>query len=348
MNKEQLFQNIREAVSCGEVTKGEVIHFTESLSFGDHRDGIVAPIVTHPLTASNRNTLVSKILYTVGGIIALAGILVLLGNNWDAIGAVGRWLVTVGLGLAAFISAFILHKKAEFNVLSQVFFIISAIALCVGGYVWIGDTSFGVIGFAESSLLVGGLLFVVFAAALYASRKIVLHLITTTFFTIAYNALVGKILTESSLGFDTVKDVTIYSSMVIGLGYLAYAYWIKNSLGLNDSNKNSPGLKNYSRLVTFYNLSAFTSILGSALFLDGVWNVLYVLLAICAIALSIKLATTTGLVISVLSIGIYCIKIAVKYFSDSLSFSLALLLTGLLIIGLGYLTYYLNRKYISR
>jgi hypothetical protein len=335
MNKDQIFKAIRDGVSQNVVSVPEVTAFANGLTAGSGSS-------TESESKSSKDSLVPKVLYVIGGIIALSGILVLLGNNWDAIGFAGRWLVTVGLGLVLFISAFILHKKKDFDVLSQVFFFVSAATLFIGGYVWIGESALGFWDGADSSLLVGSLLFLVFGFALYVSKKSILHIVATFFFTIAYYAMVFKLLKGTGFDAYVLKDITVYASMILALAYLMYGSWIQKT-GFTD--QTGIMARFLPRLYTF---CAFSLFLFSGLFLGGIWNLIYAFLAIGSVILSLRLQTKIGLFVTSCAIGVYCIKISLEYFADSISFSLALLFAGLLIIALGYLTYYLNKKYITK
>lgn len=339
MNKEQIFNTIKDSLKTNTVTKSELVHFIDSL----HGD------VSHTSTevmnresnsdSDSTNSLVSKVLYTIGGIIAVSGILILLSNNWDNIGFIGRWLVTVGLGLATYISAFLIYKKPEMSVLTQVFFTISAITSFIGGFVWIGETSYFVISGEDKAIFISGALLVVFGSALYATRKKILHAISTFFFVVAYYAVVMKFLKGSGFDAYVVKDIVVYASMILSIGMLMYGSWIQK---ISASSFAKPVLH------SIYTFISFSLFLFSALFLGGIWNLLYAFLVMGAVMLSIKMRSTAGLVVTSVAVAIYCIKISIKYFAFSLGFSFILVLSGLLIMALGYLTYYLNKKYISK
>jgi hypothetical protein len=209
----------------------------------------------------------------------------------------------------------------------------------IGGFVWLNETANVPWDAPSSFILVSSILFVIFATALYATHKKVLHIIVPALFSIGYYACVAKILKGSGFDLFALKDVVTYASMILALAYLMYGSWIQKSLPAGNSTKT---------LYKIYTFLAFSLFLGAALFLGGIWNFLYALLAIGSVVLSINLKTRIGLVVTSIAIGIYCMKISVQYFADSISFSLALLISGLLIIALGYLTYYLNKKYIRQ
>ncbi len=321
MNKDQVKEIIKTSIQQNVISREEVISIAGGTGTASgSQSGAIGGIGK----GAEKESILPKVLYSIGGVIAVTGVLVLLGNNWDAIGFVGRWLATVGFGLATFIAAFMVYKKSEYNVLSQVFFAISAVASFIGGFVWLGESGLAHLDGPDAALTVSSVLLVVFAAALYAARKGVLHIIATALFTVAYYSLVSKFLKGSGFSLMALKDIMVYASMILAIGYFMYGSWITKGA-----------------------FTADLSVSGRRLFLGGVWNFLYAFIAIGAVILSVKLKTKIGLIVTSIAIGIYCIKISVQYFADSISFSLALLVSGLLIIALGYLTYYLNKKYIT-
>ena len=59
-----------------------------------------------------KNTL-SQILYLVGGIIIILGIVILIGQHWQGIGSVARVLVTLGMSIVFYISGVLLGQRTE-------------------------------------------------------------------------------------------------------------------------------------------------------------------------------------------------------------------------------------------
>ena len=336
MNKDQVIEVIKTSINQNVITREEVISIANTGS-------------TNKQTNSEKESNIPKVLYSIGGVIAVTGILVLLGNNWDAIGFIGRWLATVGLGLATFIGAFMVYKKPEYSVLSQVLFSISSIASFTGGFVWLGESGIAYWDGPDSALLISIVLLAIFGTALYASKKDVLHIVSTVFFTIAYYAFVSKLLKGSGFDLIALKDIVVYASMILAIGYFMYGSWISRGTSIVQNAPLGVSLSDATKKIfsSIYTFAAFSLFLISALFLGGIWNLIYAFIAIGAVVLSVKIKTRIGLVVTSIAIGIYCIKIYVEYFADSISFSLALLISGLLIIALGYLTYYLNKKYIT-
>ena len=347
-NKTEALEQIKSLIQSGELHKDEVVNFISSIDSSGVSSDMSSGVLTNGQSTQKihadeaRNSLVTKILYVIGGVITLAGVLVLLSNNWDAIGFVGQWSVTVGLGLALYINACMTARKNEFNSLSQVLFTVSSILLLWGSYVWYDHvfntsayTYYAGANLSNESMLIGAILTAVFASALYAFKKPVLHVISWIFFSLTYYAAITKLLeiyNKSHAYSSFISDLTVYSMMLIGIGYIVYGYW----------------LKNLNRLYKIFSFFGFGTVLLAGLFLGGIWDLLYAFLAIGSVAISVRLRNSVGLMLTSVAIGAYCIKISVKHFAGSLGFPFILLLSGLLIIALGYLTYYLNKKYITR
>ncbi len=362
MNKNEVLDMVKASIAENVISKEELAHIVgielknsaqdlqnlQNAHTNANAQNMYGGASVQNTVSAEKESLVPKVLYTIGGVVAVTGILVLLGNNWDAIGFIGRWLVTVGLGLVTFISAFLVYKKKEYSVLSQVLFTISSIASFIGGFVWINESrlAYALWDGADISFLISSILFVIFAIALYASKKAILHIISTTFFTIAYYSLVFKLLKGSGFELDALRDVVVYASMILAIGYFMYGSWLSQGVS-GASTRQTLSLSVQRILSSIFTFASFGLFLISALFLTGIWNLLYAFIAIGAVVLSVKLKSKIGLIVTSIAIGIYCIKISVEYFADSISFSLALLISGLLIIALGYLTYYLNKKYIK-
>ena len=65
------------------------------------------------------------------------------------------------------------------------------------------------------------------------------------------------------------------------------------------------------------------------------------------IFLSIHLQSKTFLVFGSLALGSYLTKITAEYFSDSLGWPFALVLVGLMLMGVAYLALQLKRRYLN-
>lgn len=333
-----LIEQIKKGVETGEITVNQLKSLTNELS------------ATTPQGKQDKTNIVTKVLFGIGGLIVLVGVIVLLSQNWDAIGVVGRLLSTLGIAIVSHVLAFYTFKtsangqqsvpenqgvKAISAIPTQVYFAISAVLFPLGLNILLSELAFyDTVSVAVISILISLISLLVFASALYVTKKKVLHVFSAIFATWLIYSIVAEMLRGTGFRFGFIKDTVVFTSMVIALGYFAYGHWLKVSQ------------KEYSisKLFTF---ASFVLFLFSALFLGGIWNFLYAFIVIGAISLSVSIRSTATLVVSSIAVAIYLIKISAQYFAGSISWSLLLVLIGFLIIGLGYVTYYLNKKYIN-
>jgi len=325
MNKEQILQVVRDGLNRGIISRSDL------------QDVNTAAVSQ----STSKNSLVSKVFYALGAIIALIGIVVLVSDNWSEIGTAGRLIVTLGVALATYIGAIILHKKGIQSALVQIFFILSAALAPVSSFVLLD--SLGVVNPYDvtNQVWIAVILLIIYGTALYITKRAILHVIVGLAFTWGYYATVAWMIRGSGFSLEAMRDIQVYTSMILGFAFLAYSIWLKGILRVMPN-------RSLQRAANLYNAFAFIFVLFPALFLVGIWDLLYAFLALGAILLSIQIRTTSGLIISAVSIAIYIIHISSKYFQNSVGWAAILVVVGFLIIGVGYLTFYLNKKYIAR
>src|SRR3989304_9320318 len=117
MKKQQLIEEIKNAISKGELNKSEVI---QALSVGNASDDTAKDSVIKRMN-------LSEIFYYIGGIIVLIGLIVLVYQNWDNFAYAMRVFITFGVGLAFFISATLLIKIDNLRKLGVIFYFLSAV-----------------------------------------------------------------------------------------------------------------------------------------------------------------------------------------------------------------------------
>lgn len=325
---------VREGMQRGVITDADLRGAASSENLGAAA-GSASP------AAANRNSLVSRVLYALGGIIALIGIIVLISDNWRELGTAGRLLVTIGFSLVTYIAAIVLNKKKIQNAMAQVFMLLSAVVSPIAAYTLL-DSLGAMNPFSVTNQVgIAVIIFVIYAVALFVTRFNILHIISGMAFSWAYYSTIAWMVKGSGFGAEILRDIAVYTSMILGFGFLAYSSWLKQMLKQNFSIE-------LRKVSSMYNAAAFIFVLFPALFLVGIWDLLYAFLVLGGIIVSINLRTTAGLILSAFALGCYIIHMSSKYFADSIGWAVTLVVIGFLVIGLGYLTYYLNRKYILK
>lgn len=314
MNKEELLHTLGEKIKSKEITAEEVKKVIES-------------------TKEQSGSLVSKILYSAGGLIAVVGVWVLMLQMWNDLGTILKIGVTSGFVIASYIFAFLSARKWDHDVLSQVLFTISAIVYPFAAFTLVQEFSIVFSDGAVESLVISLLGVVLYGYALFITKKPLLHLVIIALISWFYYALVAKLLKGSGFDFSTITDITTYATIVLGVAVFSYANLISREV------------KNRS-IVSLFTFVSFAMVLISGLILNGIWNLLYAFVLIGAVSLAVKIKKTSALVVTSVAIIAYLLKISSKYFADSLGWAIILILAGFIIIGVGYFTYRIHKKYI--
>src|SRR3989344_356825 len=109
MNKEELLQELSAKISIGEISREEVMsRFGPSPAAQQESD---------EGTKRLSHFSVTKMLYVLGAVIVIVGIVIFVAQIWAGIGSFGRISVTLGLGLLiAAIGSLLLKQKPEDNI----------------------------------------------------------------------------------------------------------------------------------------------------------------------------------------------------------------------------------------
>lgn len=314
MDKYTTLASLRQHVASGEITRPEVDEV-----FRDVRE------VKGPTQIS-----FSQVLYYIGAGIVLIGIFILVAQNWMEFNATARLLVTLGSGIAAYIVAALFMQRQTTKQIAPAFFLMSAILIPIGLGVLFDKAGYD-IGGSGIQVIISLILTALYSLSYYVYRKNVLMLFIVAFASWAFFAFSNLIIGESPLA----RNWHLYSYLIMALGI---GYMI-----IGRSFEKTPRGQ-ITGVLYFFGILGF---LGGAITLNGFWEVIYAGLALGAILLSTYFRSRSFLVFGSLFLMGYLIKITVKYFGDSLNWPLALVLAGLMLIGVGYFTFYLNKKYLS-
>jgi uncharacterized membrane protein len=331
MDKQQILSFIKTQLDTGKISP----HDLATLA---HSDVVVTPAVSQPRENVSTKSFIN-VLYVIGALIALIGVIVLIAENWNQIGIVGRITVTLGISLATYIGGMVMSKSIH-NFLSQVMFVISGALAPLGAFVLLDeiDITFNL----ESNVGVSLMLFVLFGVAYIIARKNVLVILTVIYGTWSYYALFAKLIETTNLDTEWLRWATI----VLGIAYLFIAYGYTRSVQAKNLEE---GKEERAVSGLLYGAGAL-AIMGAGIATDdkSLWDLLMIPLIFGAFYLSVFVKSRLVLFLAGLFLIIHAIKLTIVYFSDSLSWALALVLCGFMVIAIGYLTYYVHRKYIAQ
>ena len=330
MEKQQVLSFIENQLGKGSISKADLIRIANGVSVPDASLGVHGGSET----ASGN---IINVFYWIGAIIALLGVGVLVVQHWNDIGFGGRLLVTLGISLATYISGLLLRSSAQ-RVISQIMYIISAALAPMGVYILLHQ---GGVVFSSSVQCISALvLAIVYITALSISKKHILTLIVAAFGTWAYYALMFKIFGSNYYDTDFIK----WASMVLGASYIFIAYGYRSLIPAKDSYDvaQQGSIQN-----ALYGLGTL-AILGAGIFVGGAFDIAFIALIFAAFYGSVYVRSGTMLFFAGFFLMAHIIKLTSKYFVNSIGWPVALIITGFLVIAIGYGTFYVNRKFISK
>ena len=321
MDKMTLLEAVRDLAAAGELTEAEVIAAVREAA--DTRAAEIAA----------RSGRYSNLLYFVGGGVIFIGIVAFIAQVWDELGPFMHVVVTLGSGLAAFVSGVLLSWHGRLGAAGPAFFLIAALLLPLGMAVTLDEAGLAPERLGLQSLM-ALVLTVAFLAVYRLFRSSSLLVYAIVFATWAFFAISGFM-----VGPDprfAGKEFFEYRILTAGLAFMV--------LGWAFSGTERDGLS--GPLYAFGSLA----FLGSALALGGwkpsqnaFWELVFPGLAFGVLYLSVQLRSKALLTFGSIFLGAYLAKITGEYFSDSMGWPLALIVLGLLLMGVGFLTFRLTR-----
>lgn len=333
MDKQQLIAYIETQLASGVISKGDLLNLS-GVSSMPQNAFTPAPIEATPVKEETSRDL-THTFYGIGAIIAIVGVGILVAQNWEAIGFPGRIMVTLGIAVITYIAGLLL-KNDDQKAVSQVMFTIAAALAPLGSYVFLKQAY---IEFSwVTQLMTAIVLVVLFGGAFLISRRTILVLITVGYATWAYYAFIMNM-----FDFSFSADVLKWAAMLLGASYILIGYGCNSLLTSADPQDEKEKQATQSVLYGFGTLA----ILGAGIFVGGAFDLLFIALIFGAFYGSVYLKSRGMLAFGALFLMAHIIKLTSKYFVDSIGWPVALIAIGFLVIGVGYATLYLNKKFIS-
>jgi len=326
--KNQILNQIRDLSAKGEITREEVL--------SAFKQGQVQEQDEDPDLQKQKR--LSAIMYFIGGAVIFTGIAILIGQQWRNFSDFTRILATLGVAIAAYAVGILFDKDERLKLISQSFFFLSGLIFPIGLHV-----SFDILHFAvnsrETQLMISGILLSIFLGGYLTFRNTVLLIFTIIFGSWVYLSLTENIYRINPVWVGWKFDC--YRLMALSLSYMLMGYYF---------GEQTQKRKTLSEWLMSIGILIF---LGVTLGLGGwkpeqslFWELSYPLVVFIFIYLSVQLKNKSFLSISSLYLMAYISKITAEYFANNLGWAFSLVMIGFLLIGIGYLAFYLNKKYI--
>ncbi len=211
MTKDELLQELSNKITTGEISKSEVSNMLglSSVSTASTLSKIKTPSFS-----------VTKLLYVLGSIIAIVGLVLFASQIWNDIGSFGRIFITLGLGLIITGLGSFLSKNNPEHTVGTVFHFIGGMLIPGGSMVALYEMT-GSIPSSGPTAFIFSLIFLFYLLLTYIHRNAML-----TFFAI----LNGTIFIYSTLYaitegmFTDYTNLYAYLTITIGFCYVLLAY----------------------------------------------------------------------------------------------------------------------------
>ncbi len=336
MEKNVVLEQVSSLAAQHLITEGELAA-AYNKGAGQPSPSEILPTPSSTGHGLSKHLSINDILYYIGGAIVFTGIAVMIGTSWTSLSSLTRVLVTFGFGIVTYITGLIFGREERTDGVSQAFYLISALVLPIGLYV-ILDVAGVDLYTAATATLISSILVIVFGLSAFLFRKTIFLIFSIIFGTWLFFAV-----TDLLVGGNPIFDGNfyLYRVLCVGLTYMFLGYHFL-------ATEHRDGLSGW--------LYGFGSLgfLGSALALGGwtpsqnsFWELIYPGLVFGVLFLSVVVKSKAFLVWGSIFLMGYILKITAEYFTEGLGWPLALVLAGLALIGVGYASSYLNRKYIS-
>lgn len=279
---------------------------------------------------------VAGILSYIGGAIVFLGVTILVFQNWEFMSSFARVVVTLGSAIAAYIVGVIFGRYEKFQLVSAAFYLISALLGPIGLYTLADAMSLDLNSKLVQNLITGTL-FAVYMTSFLIIRRYIFSFFSVIFGTWFYFTLSTALFTPAA--YAVFEDLGWYQLLIAGLTYVALGYALRET--------------KQAQLSSFLYVFGAAGFYGAALALGGYspdqnwfWQLIFPVLVFTGLFGSVSLRSNGLLGMSTIFLMIYIMKITGEYFSVGLGWPLALVLSGLLLIAVGYFYVFLKKRFV--
>lgn len=290
--------------------------------------GLTASEVVEALSATEpdaevQSSKLTRLLGYLGGIFVLAGLGVFIEMQWDSMNSIARIIVTLGSGVAAFVMALAATQDQRFEKAATPLFLLAALMQPIGILVAIDEFSTGG-DERHAFLLTAGVLLVQQLLIFMKTQRTVLLFMALLFASGFYGTALDLI------GLD--EDLIVFT---LGLSVLLVTYGIDKTP--------------HATITSFWYFAGATAMLMGlfSLIEDSVLEILFLGAACGVVFLSTWAKSRSLLFVGTVAILGYVGYYTSEHFTDVVGWPIALILFGLLLIGLSAVAFRINRKYIA-
>ena len=284
---------------------------------------ILAELSPSKEAADSKSSILTRLFGYLGGIFVLAGLGVFITMQWEAMNLLARITVTLGSGMAAFVMALFAAADERWEKAATPLFLLAALMQPTGILVALDELSSG--GDERFAiLLTSGVLLIQQTLTFLKTRRTVLLFMVLIFAVCLYGTVMDLM--------DLDEDLVFFA---LGLSVLLVSYSIDRT--------------RHAAITPFWYFVSSTAMLTGlfSLIQNSVVEILFLGAACGLVFLSTWVKSRALLFVGTVAILGYVGYYTAENFSDAVGWPIALILFGLLLIGLSAAAFRINRKYIA-
>lgn len=306
-------------------TRQEALSLISNLAreFSLGRDEIEAAIETNPVTGEKQVSLLQKVLSYIGGAFIFCGICTYVGIVWDDLDSLSRVIITLGSGFIAFLLGLFTLGDPKFIRASTPLFLIAAALQPTGLFVFLHEYMPPSGDLAKASSFVFGFMLIQQSLAFYARQRTSLLFFTLFFFYAFLSAFMEVVGIEP-------KPIVL----TLGVSGLLVSWAINRTP--------------HKAIAPFYFFFSGLAVTGISFdYLDNTpLDILLIGIVAGMVYLSVQANSRTLLTVSILALLAYLIYFTDEYFKNMVGWPLAMVVIGLIMIGVSSYAVKLSRKMV--
>ena len=249
---------------------------------------------------------------------------------------VSKTILTLGVSVSAYALGYYFFNNTQSKDFGHAFLVISAALFPLG----IG-TSLDTIGISATRTsgvsVNSAVLFMIF----FVSYSVLKAAIFLPFSVIAASTLFFSFTNFLLKDVGAIPHFYEYRVFILGITYISLGYYFSQS-----NRKFMTNLMYLFGLLMFFGASM--ALQGYSPRADFLWQISYPFLLVLAFWGSIKLQSETFLIMATIFTFGEILKLTAEYFSKSIGWPISLIIAGLIIMGIGYMSFELNKRFIVK
>lgn len=309
------------------MTKQEALTAIASLAqeHGLTRADIAKILEQQESTESHGPSLIQKVMSYIGGVLVFCGICTYVGMEWDKLDSLSRVIITIGPGFVAFLLGLFTLGDKRFVRAATPLFLIGAFLQPAGLFVFMDEYLPPSGNIAKAASFVFGFMLIQQAIAFYARQRTSLLFFAVFFFYAFLASFMDMIDVEPRM-----------TALTLGLSGFGVCWAINRSV-------------HHSIAPFFFFFSALGVAAGSFDYLeDTPFDVLLIGVVAGMMYLSVLASSRTLLTVSVMTLLAYLIYYTDEYFKNVVGWPIAMVLIGLIMIGISAYAVKLGRRIKSQ